>query len=287
MTPLTWWVLLATLFGHARIVPARINGIQNACAILCRAEELLELNEEEKIPVVVDKVGIKGDEMVEKEVEEEVEEEKEEENYDEIHVTSQLVEGRRGLRRNRRRRSRNNNSANNNNYHWLDNNNLSLVSNKTRLLIQKFFINLRHRQGCYCNQIYSSSNLISGRNIDPNISNKLYEKFPKQQERQEQHQQEQQRRQIQEEKEEEREKRVLLMTMKIMMKMMMRNRKEFTSNQDYYYYLPIMEKNNEDLVEGAPNNNPSTSDEIDWDLWCMAQCDIGHGGSACECDIIP
>nr|XP_033334347.1 uncharacterized protein LOC117225134 [Megalopta genalis] len=26
---------------------------------------------------------------------------------------------------------------------------------------------------------------------------------------------------------------------------------------------------------------------VDWDLWCMAQCDNGRGGSACNCDLIP
>ncbi|XP_017766620.1 PREDICTED: uncharacterized protein LOC108555477 [Eufriesea mexicana] len=26
---------------------------------------------------------------------------------------------------------------------------------------------------------------------------------------------------------------------------------------------------------------------IDWDLWCMAQCDSGQGANACNCDIVP
>ncbi|KAK2585620.1 hypothetical protein KPH14_010245 [Odynerus spinipes] len=34
-------------------------------------------------------------------------------------------------------------------------------------------------------------------------------------------------------------------------------------------------------------SNSDDSEEVDWELWCMAQCDIGHGGSVCKCDIIP
>ncbi|KAG7188767.1 hypothetical protein KM043_008385 [Ampulex compressa] len=35
--------------------------------------------------------------------------------------------------------------------------------------------------------------------------------------------------------------------------------------------------------------DPNSSEEghIDWEMWCMAQCDNGQGGSACNCDIIP
>ncbi|XP_076167428.1 uncharacterized protein LOC143146731 [Ptiloglossa arizonensis] len=31
----------------------------------------------------------------------------------------------------------------------------------------------------------------------------------------------------------------------------------------------------------------TTDDSVDWELWCIAQCDNGRGGSACNCDIIP
>ncbi|XP_076633540.1 uncharacterized protein LOC143347845 [Colletes latitarsis] len=37
----------------------------------------------------------------------------------------------------------------------------------------------------------------------------------------------------------------------------------------------------------APAKVDSTEDPVDWDLWCMAQCDNGHGGTACNCDLIP
>lgn len=43
---------------------------------------------------------------------------------------------------------------------------------------------------------------------------------------------------------------------------------------------------NDALVSGTSDAS-SDSEPVDWDLWCMAQCDNGHGGSACECDIIP
>ena len=47
----------------------------------------------------------------------------------------------------------------------------------------------------------------------------------------------------------------------------------------------VIEKlNSDDLIARA-----DTSEEpaVDWDQWCMAQCDNGRGGSACNCDIIP
>ncbi|KAF3419995.1 hypothetical protein E2986_04285 [Frieseomelitta varia] len=39
----------------------------------------------------------------------------------------------------------------------------------------------------------------------------------------------------------------------------------------------------------ATGNEANTTDEtsVDWDRWCMAQCDNGNGGSACHCDLIP
>lgn len=47
----------------------------------------------------------------------------------------------------------------------------------------------------------------------------------------------------------------------------------------------------EDTVDksntGSPMEGSSGESSIDWDLWCMAQCDNGKGGSACNCDIIP
>ncbi|XP_015177008.1 PREDICTED: protein DDB_G0268328, partial [Polistes dominula] len=171
-------------------------------------------------------------------------------------------------------------------------NDYCLTSNKIRLHCQDFFINLRNRQGCNCQLFKSSStirkNLIGGGIINRDDSNKLLDVSQKQQQQQQQQQQHQQFRQVvvKEEEEEEKleeEKRFLLVTMK----MMMRNPKELSSIKDHHYYLPIkMETNNQELVSSAPNN-PTDSDEIDWDMWCMAQCDIGHGGSACECDIIP
>lgn len=40
---------------------------------------------------------------------------------------------------------------------------------------------------------------------------------------------------------------------------------------------------------GSPTAWADLTEEttIDWDLWCMNQCDHGKGGSACHCDIIP
>ncbi|XP_031371016.1 uncharacterized protein LOC116186800 isoform X2 [Apis dorsata] len=38
----------------------------------------------------------------------------------------------------------------------------------------------------------------------------------------------------------------------------------------------------------SPNDgSPMDEDSMDWDLWCVSQCDNGKGGSACHCDIIP
>ena len=37
----------------------------------------------------------------------------------------------------------------------------------------------------------------------------------------------------------------------------------------------------------SPNDSPMDEDSMDWDLWCISQCDNGKGGSACHCDIIP
>ncbi|XP_076284745.1 uncharacterized protein LOC143211169 [Lasioglossum baleicum] len=41
------------------------------------------------------------------------------------------------------------------------------------------------------------------------------------------------------------------------------------------------------LNPDSPDESDSTDSPVDWDLWCMAQCDNGHGGSACNCDLIP
>lgn len=35
------------------------------------------------------------------------------------------------------------------------------------------------------------------------------------------------------------------------------------------------------------HDSPMDEDSMDWDLWCVSQCDNGKGGSACHCDIIP
>ncbi|CAD1477545.1 unnamed protein product [Heterotrigona itama] len=39
----------------------------------------------------------------------------------------------------------------------------------------------------------------------------------------------------------------------------------------------------------ATGNEANSTDEtsVDWDRWCMTQCDHGNGGSACHCDLIP
>ncbi|XP_043488930.1 uncharacterized protein LOC122515596 [Polistes fuscatus] len=228
-----------------------------------------------------------------------------EENYEVIHVTSQFVEGRRGglhpchrRRPRRRRRRRRDGVVNDHNHNHHDHhdhrhsslNDYCLTSNQIRLHCREFFINLRNRQGCNCRLISSSirTNLIEGGNINPKDSNKLSNLSQKREQQQQGKQQQFRQVVVVEEEEEEAEireedKRFLLATMKTMM----RNPKELSTIKDHHYYLPIkMETNNQELVSSAPDN-PSNSDEIDWDLWCMAQCDIGHGGSACECDIIP
>ncbi|XP_076647977.1 uncharacterized protein LOC143356297 [Halictus rubicundus] len=41
------------------------------------------------------------------------------------------------------------------------------------------------------------------------------------------------------------------------------------------------------LSPESPDASESVDSPVDWDLWCMAQCDNGHGGSACNCDLIP
>ncbi|XP_015438142.1 PREDICTED: uncharacterized protein LOC107193254 [Dufourea novaeangliae] len=47
-------------------------------------------------------------------------------------------------------------------------------------------------------------------------------------------------------------------------------------------------------IAGFVHLNPDTPDEsdstelpVDWDMWCMTQCDNGQGGTACNCDLIP
>ncbi|XP_031827696.1 uncharacterized protein LOC116424866 [Nomia melanderi] len=42
-----------------------------------------------------------------------------------------------------------------------------------------------------------------------------------------------------------------------------------------------------DLNLEGPTLTESTESDVDWDMWCMAQCDNGRGGSACNCDLIP
>lgn len=45
---------------------------------------------------------------------------------------------------------------------------------------------------------------------------------------------------------------------------------------------------NAELQPGTtPDPNASEEYPVDWEMWCMAQCDNGQGGSACNCDIIP
>ncbi|XP_060824026.1 uncharacterized protein LOC132911431 [Bombus pascuorum] len=40
--------------------------------------------------------------------------------------------------------------------------------------------------------------------------------------------------------------------------------------------------------DDASRKKDSTDEtSVDWDRWCMNQCDNGKGGSACKCDIIP
>ncbi|XP_076240467.1 uncharacterized protein LOC143182993 [Calliopsis andreniformis] len=42
------------------------------------------------------------------------------------------------------------------------------------------------------------------------------------------------------------------------------------------------------VVENAADGIDVTEEPpVDWDMWCMAQCDNGQGGSACHCDLIP
>ena len=40
-------------------------------------------------------------------------------------------------------------------------------------------------------------------------------------------------------------------------------------------------------VAASSNEANSTDETVDWDRWCMTQCDHGTGGSACHCDLIP
>ncbi|KAL2713351.1 hypothetical protein V1478_017049 [Vespula squamosa] len=221
MTPLAWWVLLATLFGHARIVPARTYIFDNACVVFCRAENLSV-------------------------------------NEDEVHVISQLVEeGRRGRE--------------------VDDllNKLCLASVKSRHFCRNIFKYLGDRQRCDCRTISPSLSLNNREeeSIDRSrILTKLSDKF--QRSRQQQQQQQQQRKQKQEGQRQE--ERHLMMTK---MTMTMNGR---DISKDEIFVPPIV---NNQQASSAPN--PSASDKIDWDMWCMAQCNIGHGGSACDCDIIP
>ncbi|XP_046828576.1 uncharacterized protein LOC124428499 [Vespa crabro] len=225
MTPLAWWVLLTMLFGHARIVPARTYIFNNACVVLCRAENLSV-------------------------------------NEDEVHVTSQLVEeGRRGRE--------------------VDDllNRLCLVSVERRHYCRNLFQYLRDRERCDCRKIYPSLSLNNRKeeSIDRlRISTKLSDKF---QQSQQQQQQQKQRQQIQKQEGQRQEVQRLMMTK---MRMMMNGRDIM---KDENFVPRTMDVNNNQQASSAPNS--STSDEIDWDMWCMAQCNIGHGGSACNCDIIP
>ncbi|XP_078053358.1 uncharacterized protein LOC144478881 [Augochlora pura] len=41
------------------------------------------------------------------------------------------------------------------------------------------------------------------------------------------------------------------------------------------------------LSQENPDAADSAESPVDWDLWCIAQCDNGRGGSACNCDLIP
>lgn len=220
MTPLVWWVLLAMLFGHARIVPARTYIFDNACVVFCRAENLSV-------------------------------------NEDEVHVISQLVEeGRRGRE--------------------VDDllNKLCLESVESRHFCHNIFKYLRDRQRCDCRTISPplSLNDREKESIDRlRILNKLSDKFQRSQQASQQQQQQKQEGQRQEEQH--------LMMAKMTMTV---NGRDISKDENF---VPrILDVNNQQ-ASSAPN--PSGSDEIDWDMWCMAQCNIGHGGSACNCDIIP
>ncbi|XP_014473581.1 PREDICTED: uncharacterized protein LOC106743869 [Dinoponera quadriceps] len=37
----------------------------------------------------------------------------------------------------------------------------------------------------------------------------------------------------------------------------------------------------------ASDSLDEDDDNVDWELWCMEQCNSGQGGDACRCDIVP
>ncbi|KOX72528.1 hypothetical protein WN51_03060 [Melipona quadrifasciata] len=43
----------------------------------------------------------------------------------------------------------------------------------------------------------------------------------------------------------------------------------------------------EDVAATGDEANSTDETSVDWDRWCMTQCDHGNGGSACHCDLIP
>lgn len=53
--------------------------------------------------------------------------------------------------------------------------------------------------------------------------------------------------------------------------------------------IPVVDKQLDatDTTNAPEDGTDSKEDPIDWDMWCMTQCDNGLGGSACHCDIIP
>lgn len=40
-------------------------------------------------------------------------------------------------------------------------------------------------------------------------------------------------------------------------------------------------------IGNAPVQDSTEESTVDWDTWCITQCDSGQGGAACNCDIIP
>lgn len=52
---------------------------------------------------------------------------------------------------------------------------------------------------------------------------------------------------------------------------------------------PAEPKDQDPLDNGNKEATTTSSEEvtIDWEQWCMSQCNSGHGGNACRCDLIP
>lgn len=56
-------------------------------------------------------------------------------------------------------------------------------------------------------------------------------------------------------------------------------------NVNSNYTARLMEDDQSDTT--AASGNSDEDDNVDWEMWCMEQCNNGHGGDACRCDIIP